>query len=471
MDDLLLILPIAIFTGIMAILFELSWRKQLIPQWLARKFLHITAVGACAITPLFLDSLDILLYIVAGFEILLIYLVGSGALFEENNSRKSWGIALFPIPYLVLLFLFEDERNLIFLPMIILAISDALACIIGIMAAKKYYNLSGDNKSIIGSTTFFLSTSVILFSFWPKTVLSWEIFLAISIIAIVLSGLEALGSRGTDNILVPTGAALLIYQEIHHPFNEVEYFILIFSLIAFVWLVLNLKWLELSGAVSAALLGFFVWRFAGWVFLVPLVWFLLSSSLIGKALNTSNHSDFEKKHGKARDWVQVLSNSWLFLLLTIIAGVLPEFAKSLIINLYAVMAIATADTWASEIGGKLSNNVVYLYNFKKHPKGISGGLSLSGTLAGLAGAMSTALIAYIFGHAENLNEILLITIIGFSGMLFDSILAAFLQQRHHNSKLNIYSDEPREGFIYEKGYRILTNDQVNLISICLALVI
>lgn len=471
MDDLLVILPATFLTGILAVLFELSWRKQLIPQWLARKFLHITAVGACAIVPLYLSSLQLLSYLVLGFEIILVYVVGSGKLFAETEGRKSWGIALFPIPYLVLLILFENERILIFLPMIILAISDALACILGTVAAKKHFNLSGDKKSIIGSSAFFVSALVLLMSFWNYSEINLEFIIICSIISMVLSILEALGSKGRDNLLVPSGAALLIYIEMHHPFAISEYLFLIASLVIFVFAVLKMRWLEISGALSAALLGFFVWRFAGWLFLVPLAWFLLSSSLIGRLLKSSHDSGFEKKHGKARDWVQVLSNSWLFLLLAILVGILPEFSDSIIPKLYAVMAIATADTWASEIGGKLSNNVVYLYNFKKHPKGISGGLSLSGTLAGLAGAMSTALIAYIFGHAENLNEILLITIIGFSGMLFDSILAAFLQQRHHNSKLNIYSDEARESFIYEKGYRILTNDQVNLISICLALVI
>jgi len=68
MDDLLIILPATLLTGILAVLFELSWRKLIIPQWLARKFLHIAAVGACAIVPLYLNSLQLLSYLVFGFE-------------------------------------------------------------------------------------------------------------------------------------------------------------------------------------------------------------------------------------------------------------------------------------------------------------------------------------------------------------------------------------------------------------------
>ena len=135
------------------------------------------------------------------------------------------------------------------------------------------------------------------------------------------------------------------------------------------------------------------------------------------------------------------------------------------------MAIATADTWASEIGGKLSKNVLYLFNLKMHPKGISGGLSLAGTFAGLAGASSVAVIAYLLGHVSTMNQVVLISIVGFCGMLLDSIIAAFFQKRHYNLELNQYSDEPKAGFSEKENYRILNNDQVNMLSISLALII
>ena len=471
MDDLLIILPATLLTGILAVLFELSWRKLIIPQWLARKFLHIAAVGACAIVPLYLNNLQLLSYLVLGFEVILVYLVGSGKLFAEKEGRKSWGIALFPIPYFVLLLLFENERILIFLPMIILAISDALACILGTVAARKHFNLSGDKKSIIGSSAFFISALVLLMSFWSYSEINLEFIITCSIISMVLSTLEALGSKGSDNFLVPSGAALLIYIEMHHPFAISEYLFLVASLLIFVLAVLKMRWLEISGALSAALLGFFVWRFAGWLFLVPLAWFLFSSSLIGRLLKSSHDSGFEKKHGKARDWVQVLSNSWLYLILAILAGILPAFSDSITPKLYAVMAIATADTWASEIGGKLSKNVLYLFNLKMHPKGISGGLSLAGTFAGLAGASSVAVIASLLGHVSTMNQVVLISIVGFCGMLLDSIIAAFFQKRHYNLELNQYSDEPKAGFSEKENYRILNNDQVNMLSISLALII
>ncbi|MEX1188810.1 MAG: DUF92 domain-containing protein [Bacteroidia bacterium] len=472
MGDIEAIVPAALLTGLLAFAFELSWRKKIFPQWLARKFLHMTAVGACAIIPLYLESLNILIYLVAGFELILIYLVGSGRLFAESKGRKSWGIALFPLPYLALLFFFDNQREFIFIPMMILAISDALACIAGTTTAKKYYNLTGDKKSIIGSFTFFLSSFVLLLLFWNSPLESTEFIIACIAIALILSSLEALGSNGSDNLLIPTGAALLLYIEMQMPFQSNEYLLLISLVIVFMLVMVKMKWLEMSGALSAALLGFFVWRFAGWEFLAPLIWFLFSSSVIGKVLKVGKDISFEKKHGKARDWIQVLSNSWLFLILAIVFGIASEdFALSLIPKLYAVMAIATADTWASEIGGRFSKKVIYLFNLKSHPKGISGGLSITGTFAGLLGGISIALIGYLTGHLPDLGILTAVALFGFAGMLVDSLLASFLQKRYFNSAQGIYSDELKSGFIETEKYRVLTNDQVNMISISLALFI
>jgi uncharacterized protein (TIGR00297 family) len=471
MSDIQIIIPAALVTGILAFLFELSWRKAIIPQWLSRKFLHISAVGACAIVTLFLESLMLLIYLVATFEILLIYLVASGKLFADNKSKKSWGIALFPIPYLALLYFFENERELIFLPMIILAVSDAFACIVGTLTAKKYYTLTGDKKSIIGSFVFFLSSFILLFIFWNSPQKNEEYLVSILMIALILSALEALGSNGSDNLLIPSGAALLMLIEMRNPFQLTEYLVLISLLLVFVVLMLKMRWLQMSGALCAALLGFFVWRFAGWEFLTPLVWFLASSTIIGKIFQVEKDKGFEKKHGKARDYIQVLSNSWLFLILAIILGLSPENGELIIPKLYAVMAIAAADTWASELGGKLSNKVIYLFNMKLHPKGISGGLSYIGTFSGFLGGLSIACLGYFTGHLSSVSGIVALTLIGFAGMIMDSVIAAFFQKRYYNVALGIYSDEQKEGFITTENYRILTNDQVNMLSIILALVI
>lgn len=471
MSDIQIIIPAALLTGFLAFLLELSWRRTIIPQWLSRKFLHISAVGACAIVPLFLESLTLLFYLVASFEILLIYLVASGKLFAENKSNKSWGIAFFPIPYLALLYIFENEREFIFIPMIILAVSDALACIIGTLSAKKFYILTGDKKSLIGSSVFFLSSFILLLIFWNSQQNNVQYVFSLLIIALILSALEALGSKGSDNLLIPSGAALLMFIETKNPSQLTEYILLLSLILIFLVLMLKMRWLQMSGALSAALLGFFVWHFAGWEFLAPLVWFLFSSTVIGKIYRVEIQEGFEKKHGKARDYIQVLSNSWLFLVLAIILGLNPENNELIIPKLYAVMAIATADTWASELGGKFSNKVIYLFTMKLHPKGISGGLSFIGTLSGFLGGLSIACLGYFMGHLSSVSSIVIITIVGFAGMIVDSIIAAFLQKRYHNATLDIYADEQKEGFTNSENYRILTNDHVNMLSITLALVI
>ena len=142
---LVLGLVVAFLTAAM----ETLARREVFPQWLCRKVLHLGAVGACAVAPLLLDDIKVLTLIVAVTSLLLFALVGSGMLFREDGGRRSWGIALFPLPYLALLLIFPEvaDRWLIALPMLLLAVSDAFAAVVGTLFRTPSFTLTGDRKN------------------------------------------------------------------------------------------------------------------------------------------------------------------------------------------------------------------------------------------------------------------------------------------------------------------------------------
>ncbi|MFN7120315.1 MAG: DUF92 domain-containing protein [Saprospiraceae bacterium] len=477
--DLLILVYLAIFVLILTLCAEMLSRRAVLPQWLSRKILHVGAVGACAVAPVLIENLILLTWIIFLVEPLLLYLVASRRLFSESNGRRSWGIALFPLAYLVLLIIFRDQREFIIIPMAILAGSDAAAAIIGQLYAKKYYTLTGDRKSFIGSITFagsvpliYILISSIFPTFFIKTDLPNVIFwLGLMGIALILATLEALGSNGFDNIWVPLGAALLLQQLSIQVNNAIIIALWVGILLAILFCLYTIrkKALTLDGAIMASLLGLWVLWFAGAQWLLPLFFFFITSTFIGRwSKNRTQVTDV--KHGKARDYVQVLCNGGIY-------GVLATFVKigdqNIILTLMLIsMAVCTADTWSSEIGIYFRWKTYDIVKMRPVPPGLSGGVSVPGTLGGFFGALAMGILGSFLLH-NNVKTalILFITAAGFAGMLLDSIMGASVQARYKNLETNEMSDNKDANMILQNGWRWMTNDAVNVWSNVLIVVI
>ncbi len=462
---------ILIFSGLLvlfiSITLEMLSRKGILPQWIGRKLLHISAVSTCAFVPLYLEDLLFLQYIVVIAEIILIYLVWKGILFEEEHKRKSWGIALFPLPFIAFLLLFEDQRWLISFPMLILAWSDALAAIVGIALAKRYFTMSGDPKSLAGSFAFFISCVLLfflgrfgffpLFPNWSAIPIS-NFFVLAALFSIILSAVEALGSQGSDNLFIPI-AALILFLRMDEIISHLHVFsILVLFAGLFVLITVKKNSLSPSGAFTAAFMGISVAEFAGTEWLILPAVFFLSSTLIGRMFKgKSTQSD--SKQGKARDAVQVICNGGVYWLMALLFPYFPDLSLVMIVS----MAIATSDTWASEIGIGLKGKTYDIIYWKKLPSGISGGVSIIGTIAGFIGAFIIACIGCILIDHVEFTYILLLTSLGFLGMLLDSFIGSLFQARYKNSE-GISDDKKGNHVQLIHGYLWFSNDLVNLLS-------
>lgn len=178
-------------------------------------------------------------------------------------------------------------------------------------------------------------------------------------------------------------------------------------------------WLTLEGAKSAWVLGWIAFGLGQIPVAVILAVFFISSSLLSKQPQASTLS-------VRRDGRQVWANGfWLVLF------VMLWFASDNTIWLYAgiaSMATATADTWATEIGGHRFQGTTYLiYGFKKTNPGTDGGISLAGTTAALAGSCFIAGTCFYVFEGFSFVDFFLISIAGFLGSLADSLLGATKQ--------------------------------------------
>jgi len=84
---------------------------------------------------------------------------------------------------------------------------------------------------------------------------------------------------------------------------------------------------------------------------------------------------------------------------------------------------ATADTWATEIGRYSRKPPRLITTGKPVPAGTDGGMTLVGTVGGIAGAAFMAALAFLFEP----RVAVAVVVAGILGMLLDSLLGAMVQ--------------------------------------------
>jgi uncharacterized protein (TIGR00297 family) len=189
------------------------------------------------------------------------------------------------------------------------------------------------------------------------------------------------------------------------------------------------KSLNRSGAMAAVVVGTVIFGIGGWQWAVLLLTFFISSSALTRAFKKSKSKLAEKfSKGGQRDAGQVFGNGGLATLFAGLTLLAPDDPR-LWLGFAAALAASNADTWATELG-VLNPHPPRLIT---HParvveKGTSGGISLVGTLAALAGAGLIGLLAGLLNPGGiSWSTTFLITLAGLLGSLFDSLLGATVQ--------------------------------------------
>ena len=184
--------------------------------------------------------------------------------------------------------------------------------------------------------------------------------------------------------------------------------------------------LSTSGAVAAVVLGTVAFA-AGWSWAIVLIAFFAASTALSRWREdhkADRMAGIVAKGGR-RDAVQVLANGGIFAACAVLSLVVPWPGWPILGA--GSIAASTADTWATEIGALAPGRPRSIVSWQPVPTGTSGGVSLQGTAAALAGAMFVAAVARLVGWPAAAIPAALAG--GLAGTTADSLLGATLQAR------------------------------------------
>ena len=182
---------------------------------------------------------------------------------------------------------------------------------------------------------------------------------------------------------------------------------------ALAWLANGVDW---TGAAAGASISFIFaareFRFF-WILLVVFATTLLATRIGQKRKEALEAA--ERSNGRSA--TQIMANLGLAgLLIAVSAGSWQLLA-------IAALVEAACDTCSSEVGIAFPGKTVLLTTWKRVPPGVDGGISLIGTLAGLAGAAIVVLCSLALGLLPYAYTLVAFAA-GFLGMLVDSVLGA-----------------------------------------------
>ncbi len=221
----------------------------------------------------------------------------------------------------------------------------------------------------------------------------------------------------------------------------------------------RLRWLTAEGAVAATAVGGTVLGFAGWQAGAALAVFFVSGSALTRV---GRHRKTQPEHARGgRDAGQVLGTGGVAAAAALAWGLpfLPDRIHDLLMPaMLGALATAAADTWATEVG-MLSPGPPRLITTWAHvPAGTSGGVTLVGSLAGVAGAVLVATV----GAGRDPHLFTVAWIAGTVGMVADSLLGATVQAGFRRPDGT--TTESPEGAVHVRGLRWMTNSTVNALA-------
>lgn len=191
-----------------------------------------------------------------------------------------------------------------------------------------------------------------------------------------------------------------------------------------------LTWLTIDAVLPVIVLGTTIFGFGGLILTIAVVVFFITGSLFTRLNEDHTKTENVTGHEIRRDGMQVWANGfWIafFCILWFLTDI-----QLLLGAAFAVVAVATADTWATEVGIRNPGRTIDLRSRNSVAPGSDGGVSLKGTLFSFLGALLIGFFASQAIAGSTLWILFSVTIGGFLGCFIDSYIGARYQGDQKN---------------------------------------
>ena len=185
----------------------------------SRKFIHIMLGNWWFIAMYYFTNVWFATFVPATF-VIINYISYKKDLIKvmERDVQDGLGTVYYAISLLILVivsFGVYKEPSLGLIPNLVMAYGDGLAGLLGRMIKSKRYKLSDTKKSVAGSITMFVISTLLIggyLLYWHKEIFwstpHWP--LVAVLIGFAITAIEAISEKGTDNITVPLGTLCML---------------------------------------------------------------------------------------------------------------------------------------------------------------------------------------------------------------------------------------------------------------------
>lgn len=341
------------------------------------------------------------------------------------------------------------------------SVGDGFAGLIGQLVTKH-------NPKIYGNKTLFGTLANFVFSFLSATVMSLVFDMGLTVwqslaIALLSASLELIVVKGLDNIAITWAVTALAYAFMYNPEIN-QYIIPILCTPPIIMFAISKKALTPAGVVTAIGVDAVISATLGNFGFILLMTFFCVAVLIDKIKKRIDpNGNGEELKGDCRDHMQVIVNA----LIPSLAAVLFWFSRDYvyIVAFVASLSEALADSAASGVGS-FARRTYDPFRLKVTKKGLSGGMSVIGTLASLCGAALVSAVALAFG-AVGIKAMLIAVLAAFCGAIFDSFLGSVFQVKYKCTVCSELTEKHKHcgvSTVRSRGLTLIDNDVVNLLS-------
>lgn len=437
----------------------------------SRKLVHILVGNWVFLTPLFQDLWAVVLvpftFIIVNSLSLKFNLIPAMERSDDSLGTVYYAISLF---FLSGAGFILGWRLLPYIGILTMAYGDGLAAVVGQKWGRRKPFPFAPDKSLAGSLTVgaaaFLATagSILFLRQGPAgQERQLPVILAIAFItAVIAMFIELTGRRGCDNLTLPIGTGLVATLSVHY--GSAGYFLYLGLAVAILGLAYRLKSITPDGMVAALLTAVTLYALGGPLLGASLLVFFILGSAVSKVNNESKSlAEAIQESTGTRNWLQVLSNSLPAVVLVWLDHLIPGQSFFLLLA-FSVFSAAAADTFSSEIGMLTKGRVFHILTGRTVPNGVSGGVSLMGLAGGVAGSILLSLLVIpqfgVFG-------LIFAATLGFLGSILDSLLGASIQRKYKGLQGQLQDRSLTLNEVPASGYRIISNNAVNLITLSL----